>query len=200
MFLKYTPYRVLSIDPGSTRFGVCKSLIYHSGETGLVPKLEVISSETLKLERIRNYNGLDPDLYADRKFRIMQIDKYLEDNLHDIDIVVYESPFFYSKKPQAFAVLTEVINSIEVGVYRHKPNIPICPIEPTLIKKTIGVKKFSDKESVREAVTILSKESKDLTCTLQLDQLDEHGVDAIAIGMAYFRHYELFDRLGICIA
>jgi hypothetical protein len=64
-------------------------------------------------------------------------------------------------------------------------------IDPSTIKKSIGVKGNSgDKELMREAVRKITNNS------VPVDIMDEHSIDSIAIGYAWYRSVWLGQSKG----
>lgn len=189
---KHMPYTVLALDPGTTHMGVSISRVWQTGPGELCPRLTVDTAYTLDLSKIRDYHSLDSDLYVDRRYRLLQIASFIEDVIGEIDVVAVEAPFFFFKKPQAFAALIEAMTCIEYNILRCRPNLPLVKIEPTLVKKLVKAKDYKSKDAVTAAVGELFGSRDDLQCDVELSRLDEHAIDAVAVAIAYYHRHEIF--------
>ncbi|MNE02406.1 hypothetical protein D3C80_948800 [compost metagenome] len=79
----------------------------------------------------------------------------------------------------AYATLVECVAVIRNVLYRYDPTMPLLMVDPMSAKKAAGVVgKFKDKMDVTRAL----KKRTDIVWGVDIDTLDEHSVDAVAIG------------------
>jgi hypothetical protein len=98
-----------------------------------------------------------------------------------VNKIVSESPYM-GKFPAAFSALTECMLSMRYGAYNYNTTDTIVEIDPATIKKAVGVPGNSgDKELMRLAV------SKLVGGYIDVSLLDEHSIDSIAVGYAWYR-------------
>lgn len=174
-------YRGLSLDPGGN-LGVTifEMDVRHT-------KMKVLHTETIDLNRevSNNYPLLEESCgkrfaraFALRKV-VLQILKHWQ-----VDVLVHESAFFQKFRLLAGAVLTEYLVYIRFAALEYDPCLLVQPYSPMEVKRSVGAKKLnSDKDLIKKALPAL----KDLDFgEVDLDLLDEHGIDSIAIGYCYF--------------
>lgn len=183
---------VFSLDPGTTNLGLAN--IKYNLKTRTILS---VWAHTLNSDKLPHINEFDSENHTERAERIYRLSictiKYMEwFNPH---ILVCEAPFFNRMRPGAYSALVECITTLRLCINNVRPDLPFNLIEPSLIKKMVGAyliaKKDSVKDQVREAV--LSK--PELTSVMNLDNrlynsaydLDEHSIDAIAIGYSYLK-------------
>ena len=83
---------------------------------------------------------------------------------------------------KAFAALTECMHSMRNAMYSQNPNRVFHTIDPSTIKKSVGVSgKSGDKELMRKAVQGIAGSM------VNVDWLDEHAIDSIAVGYSWYR-------------
>ncbi len=176
-----TGLTLISIDPGLNNVGVA---IY---KIELLPVFKIcrIEAFTLSAPRLVDDCGLDDEDYSERTIKrhviLRHFKKILEN--HTPDIVVCESPFFNPKMPSSFAVLTEVVASLFDQVILFNSRCQFSVLAPKLVKKTFSIAGKKGKDVVKEAVAAVSL----LTDVLvnDIDGLDEHSIDAIAVGYSW---------------
>ncbi len=123
------------------------------------------------------------ELQGERLFREIVTTEIVQKFATDwgVNIVVSESPYM-GRFPQAFATLTECMVAIRKACYNYNAYMNFDTIDPSTIKKSVGVKGNSgDKELMREAVRKITNNS------VPVDIMDEHSIDSIAIGYAWYR-------------
>ncbi len=174
-----TPLKVLGIDPGTVTLGVAG---VHWDMVS--QKFHVDMAFTLQAnDRLLGYQSIT-ETHGSRISRFYQ----QADELHSIfynvqpHAVVAESPFM-GKFAQSFGALTECVLNIRQTLFNYDPTMPLVQVDPTTVKKTVGVRKgfMSDKEEVRRAL----RDRTDLSWGVDLESLDEHSVDAIAVALYY---------------
>jgi len=168
--------RILSIDPGSSHVGFAV--------------LDLTNTNRITLKHVETFNPnkhlLDVkdviEQHGPRFARILKINQFFYElmELYKPDIIVCEAPFYNRLRPGAFKALVEVISSLQHTVYDYDPSVMFHTTDPSTVKKSVGVKGTSgDKEAIRSAISHLNIFYGD---TIALEVLDEHSVDAIAVG------------------
>jgi hypothetical protein len=85
--------------------------------------------------------------------------------------------------PQAFAALTECLTAIRRAVLRYDDFKPLLLVDPPTAKLAVGVKgKGSVKDDVKQGV--LSLRNLLNPDNIDIQNLDEHSIDAIAVAMS----------------
>lgn len=174
-------YRILGIDPGTTKMGLCL--------------LEVDEKEVPKLEWTETIHGLAFEKkYADialkhnnRVARIYGYEQFLQRflRLWDIHAIACEANYF-GGSVSAYGTLTEVVYMLRRMAITH--SLDFTTIAPSIVKKMVGVKGNSnDKEDMRHAVNRLALGS---THRSSLAALDHNGVDAVAIAYCRYLQYQ----------
>lgn len=175
----YYTYKILAIDPGTHSTGL--AIFDMDCSTGSILSIEAL---TLYSNHLPNNTGLDPELVPERiinhyklKFAVMY---YL--NLIKPVAVAYETPFYNRFRPTAYGPLMELMATIRSGIFDYNPNLPFVTVEPLLVKKAVGTRSQKGKLSVKQAVLLV----EDIMSVLKnnIDTLDEHAIDAIAVGYA----------------
>jgi Holliday junction resolvasome RuvABC endonuclease subunit len=167
---------IVSLDPGSETLGVADFLIN-------VETLEILgcSARTFKASKLSLSNTLVENhsaLFARTKAHYDNLLSFLRHR--EPFAVVSEAPFFSKKFPQAFAPLVLILNAIRSAVQDYHSQVQLTSIDPPTVKKAVGAPGNAGKPEMRTAVLRL----KDLNYNgaLPIDILDEHAIDAIAVG------------------
>lgn len=172
---------MLSIDPGLNNVGVA---IYRMQ---VHPTFEInkIEAFTLSAPKLVDDCGLDDEDYSERTIKRHVIISHFKKILSEYcpDVVTSESPFFNPKMPNSFAVLTEVIASLFDQVILFNPRCVFSVIPPKLVKKTFGIAGKIGKDVVKEAVSRVPAVMDVLVN--DISRLDEHSVDAVAVGYSW---------------
>lgn len=101
----------------------------------------------------------------------------------DVSGVVSESPYL-GRFANSFQSLVECLCYIQNGIFVNTSEFPLALLDPTTVKRAVGAPKSKDKDAVKNAVMKLSWVTYAVPGLL--NELDEHGVDAIAVGLARF--------------
>lgn len=171
------PLHVLSIDPGTTTLGVGVIAIDPSTFT-----LTAVHAETITLPKLlRDYEDV-VNVHGEKIAKLFALEKALLKLLWAWEpvMVVSEMPYM-GRFPQAFAALVECLSSIRRTLYTYDPTMPLLGLEPSVVKKAVGVNgRSGDKELMKKAVFELT----DLKVgeSVDLSVLDEHSIDALAVG------------------
>ena len=124
------------------------------------------------------------DLHGSRTVRLMILGDIVTDFLrtHRPHAVIVESNYL-GKFANSFAALVECVIVIRNALYKYDPFIPLYMVDPSTAKINAGMAKVkgTDKEDVRRAL----RSRTDLKWDIDIDSLDEHAVDACAIGYYY---------------
>lgn len=170
--------RILSIDPGSNccGFTILELDLEHRTEKVLESMTVKGTYAIKKLKDIADYEGARP-------MRNLGYSKFLAKFLDrwQPDVVICESAFMGSFAA-TYRALVEQVTFYRAICFNYRRTMPFRMIEPTAVKKFMKVKGNSkDKELMREAVRALP--SLSYSSDVILDELDEHSVDSICIGL-----------------
>ena len=175
---------IIGIDPGTVHLGV--SVISIDAETREISGSIAFTIDASKLNK--NSSWLI-DTYGDRFSRI----DFLTTELLDIFIsynpliICAESPFFGLRHPSAFQALTEVICAIRNTVYKFDPWRTLRLVSPSEVKQAVFAKGNATKITVKDSIRELLTELK-YTGNIPFDSLDEHSIDALAIGYYVYKN------------
>lgn len=175
----YQPLRVLAIDPGTTCMGI--SLL----EWGIEERqYHVREAFTLVAKDNHPQYRACGELHGARSARIQQLTDRLGDVLRRInpDDIIVETPYL-GRYAESFEALVECLTSIHNTIYLYNRFMPLYQIDPTSAKKAVGVRIERGKKSNKEDVRVALSKRTDIIWHVDLAALDEHSVDATAIGM-----------------
>jgi len=167
---------IISIDPGTETLGLCIMSVD-------VDTLEITSTQC------RTYTGsklpsvlFQEDNYNARYYRIKSHCDNLKKILLEVNplFIVCESPFYNSRRPNAFEALTQVTTNLLNTCYEYNCKMPFFYIDPPTAKIAVGAKGNAKKEDMLAAVKNLT--DLNYTGEISLKDLDEHSIDSIAIG------------------
>lgn len=177
--------RIMSIDPGGTTTGIAITDL-----DMLTGKCYIVDSHTIHLDKlIKRKYGHNVIIYGEKFARIIALKEAMTKLLvaWQPEYIVSEGPYLGSFVT-TFASLTSCVMAIRLAIYEWEPYKDVTVLDPATVKKAVGVSgKSGDKNLMRIAV---AKRGLIFTDVL-LEKLDEHSVDAIAVGQAYI---ELFIR------
>ena len=166
-------FNIITIDPGINHLGLSVCEIDFQNK-------EVIKtfSTTLHVKE-KNLNKRNIELYGLRQCKIDYLNeiliKYIE-KYKPITVVV-ESP--------AFLPLIELLYQIRMTI-REFENINYVSYEPSLIKKTVGASAICKKDEVKKYV-LINKDFFKLEKEINIEDLDEHAIDSLAILYTHFQ-------------
>lgn len=177
----YTKFRLMAVDPGLNNIGTAIFDI----DLEPKPKITRIVAETLKSDRVSRVCDYDSDLVDDAFIRKQNMISatLLLCRQYRPDIFVIESPFFDRNRPSSFAILSEIMFGLFSGVLEIDPNTVLQKYAPQYIKAVLGVAGIKGKEVVKEALSGVEVVTSVLTPDVSV--LDEHSIDAAAIGYTY---------------
>lgn len=172
-------FRVISIDPGTNSFGIAILDIVQES------KLYVRYADTINVEKIsRPFIGIN-EVHGEKVAKLFALERFLIEFLMENTPhrVVSESPYM-GRFPAAFGALVECLTAIRRALMTYDLNLPLNLIDPASVKQAIGVNgKSGDKSLMAKAVASLDGYI-DFDEGVVLSDLDEHAIDAIAVGAA----------------
>lgn len=171
----------LSIDPGTNTIGTAINAVTTEGEWVLLHAHTTHIGVCIP----HLFDSEDILKHGMRIYRALAVERaiYRMCDAWSVNHVVSESPYM-NKFATAFAALTECLLSIRRGCLLYDSKIAFTLIDPSTIKVSVGVKGNSgDKKLMSDAVLKIAGQFIDVSC------LDEHSVDAIAAGYAYYKTY-----------
>lgn len=177
-------YRFMGIDPGTYSLGVSV------GENdGCSNKLIIVYANTFNITKmIRQYESVS-EIHGERVARLYAIQKTIAHlckawrPIH----VTSEGPYL-GQHAQPYAALVECVSSIRRGLMDYQHNMPLQIIDPATVKTYVKVSgKSGDKSLMTKGIQL--QERLDIS-KINIDTLDEHSIDAIAIAYAGFLTHE----------
>ncbi len=178
-------FNFISIDPGTTHIGFS------------IWSISVDDYEILKVDSF-TYNvsnsEYDKDIesiYGTRFAKLLVIEEIFKNLLikYKPISIACESPFYFFKRPGAFAPLVETLYVLKKCVFNYDSSIPFITYDPSSIKNSIGAKGNSDKKIVKNSMISLT--SKLPISEESVESLDEHSIDSIAVGYCHYNRYIL---------
>lgn len=181
----YSNFNILAIDPGLNNTGVA---VYNCSYN--LENINGISAFSLNTDKINEIDSADPFYHTERVLKLARMKQAMDSILLQLNpcLIICESPFFNRLRPSAYQALVQVITIFQQSALDYNPNVPFCFIEPLLVKKKIGAGFTSGKESVKDMVSKNDYLMEKLV--VDLDGLDEHAIDAIAIAYGYIKSKE----------
>lgn len=180
--ISYHSTKMVCFDPGLNTTGV--SVFDVDSRTK-----EVLSvyAYTIHTGQSRDSTGLDTEIVTERTHKLYRLCDAVQQtlNFHDPGIVGCEAPFYNRMMPMAFVSLSEVVNMIRHTTLQYNCNIPFFLVEPQLVKKGVGVAGKKGKQVVMDAICNTPEIMRALT--VPIESLDEHAIDAIAVGWSMLR-------------
>lgn len=179
-------YNIVAIDPGLTTTGVAIFTINNIADT-----IKNVTAFTLNSDKLPNSMDLSPEIYTERVIKLHKIKSAIVKILYDYKPigVACENSFYNRFRPMAYGSLLEVINTIQAAVIEYNTNVVMRLIEPLLVKKMVDAQPKGGKEAVLEGVRKVPLIMNNLD--VNIDLLDEHSIDALAIGYSYLILNEL---------
>lgn len=176
------PFKILSLDPGSSHLGVA---ILHDLLDGSDVTIDDSFTVHLK-DTCPEYAELG-DLHGNRVIRLMQLGDAVLNlvRTHRPHAVIVEANYL-GRFATAFAALVECVAMVRSAVYMYDPFMPLYQVDPSTAKINAGMERIkgTDKEDVRRAM----RKRKGVAWNVNLEELDEHSVDACAIGVYCAEH------------
>ena len=171
------PYRIVSIDPGTNTLGVALlevDLVYFN--------ITLLNAFTLNSGTNIHAFPTVLESHGERYTKLFSHSQNLLIifNQYHPHSVICESPFL-GRFPQAFEALVECKIMIRNALLSHDPSMPLETVDPPTAKLAVGAPgRGGDKEVVKKA--ILNLDNLVLPNVNFIESLDEHSIDAIAVG------------------
>lgn len=176
---------LMAIDPGSSNLGVA---IYSIN----ISDLNIIKVESFTINAIKSkyYSKAYSKTYGDKqaRFLAMKNELYSFIEQYNPSLVICESPFFSSFTASAYGILVELLYIISEILFYYNNNIPFYKVDPPTAKKAVGAKGNAKKEDMFVKVNEMKEKIKLIN---NIEDLDEHAIDAIAIGYYGYLNYIL---------
>ncbi|MBB5409237.1 Holliday junction resolvasome RuvABC endonuclease subunit [Paraburkholderia sp. HC6.4b] len=176
---------IVGIDPGSVHLGT--AVLYIDLATLRITRTTACTLDALHLTTRLPATLWTSQLFGERLGRIASLEDALVSLFREIDpiMIACEAPFINLRRPQAHGVLTEVICGVRRAVMRYDIWKALYLIDPASVKTAVGAKGNADKDTVRDALLRLPELHYNGEIPLQL--LDEHSIDAIAVGYSHWK-------------
>lgn len=172
--------RVVAVDPGTSHLGLAVMDWEWGDAIGTV-----VWADTIHVR-----DETHPDMLAEscgkRDYRLNILKEYWEEfvYLSGLTFAVTETPFLKKGKMSAYESGIELQKLLREGLYRYYPSKHLHGFQPMLVKAHVGVvARGTDKTHMFTAV---SKMFTNHTL-IDLETLDEHSIDAIAVGNTFIR-------------
>lgn len=176
------PYRICGIDPGTDTMGVCFIDI-----DWCTKKISVVEANTYSAGRNTGLREHLADTMGNRWVRLNRLGEILYRLLvsyrpHDVAV---ESPYL-GRFVSAFEALVECRTMLSSVIRHYDPSLTMLLVDPPTAKLAVGATVYKgSKENVRESLLALSEIG--WGCDVDAWSLDEHSVDAVAVGIARAR-------------
>lgn len=172
-------FRIAGFDPGAN-LGLC---FIENRLDGSNPIVKRVHTEKLNPAEF-GYRNI-AELHGNRVVRLMVLHDRITEFLTMVrpHAVIVEGNYL-GRFANAFGSLVECVTIIRNAVYEYDPFMPIHLVDPTTVKTNIGMVRIkgTDKEDVRRALGNLK--SLDWG-SVNIDDLDEHSIDSVAIAYYY---------------
>jgi len=176
--------RIIGLDPGTKTTGVVILDYDFDNPFDIKPVFVETIQSKLSLRNLKGLAGLNGERFGLIKTVGVQLYRLLD--IYKPDFVVAESSYSGSFAT-TFQALSELMFEIKQSVYDYSPITQVNVIDPASVKKFMGVKGNSnDKDLMTKA---LNSYLKKLGITFNVNQIDEHSVDAFCI--ALYLHAQL---------
>lgn len=180
-------FKLVSIDPGTDNLGFCIMDISYENFSILKTTVSTIVASKSVFE-----DSLISQIHGYRMARIQKLKQTLIDHFNKINpaIIVCESPFFNPRRPGAFQPLAEILFAIKESTIEYNSWLPLYLIDPSSIKKSVNAPGNADKIIMKKQVCSLTDLNYEGDVTLE--DLDEHSIDAIAVGYCHVKSIKSF--------
>lgn len=174
--------KIIAIDPGTNKCGF--SVLSLNLET---KELKVLTAYTVSGNAFITQNKMYAQLHGDKAAKLKGYQQHIKELCDRVDpyMVGSEAPYM-GRFAAAFGALKEMTTVLRLGAAKHDWTMPFLFIEPTPVKKFMGVQGKKDMGN-KDAMTRQLRTRTDLGWPedLTIDDLDEHSIDATCVGL-YF--------------
>ncbi len=167
--------RVIAIDPGAINCGIAIMDMDYTGAINLVYVNTITTQHYLK--SVKDI----VQMHGERFARNTIIGRIVTELMltYNPRVVACEAAYL-SHYPEAFKALVETITTLKNTIFNYDESIHFHLLEASVVKANLNVKGDSgDKSLMLNA--LLAKTL--INCSVDLNTLDEHSIDAIAIGI-----------------
>lgn len=149
-------------------------------------KLKII--ETHLVKNARKFTDEEKELeikHGTRYVKVLAIVNKITEILDKtgVKLLVIEAPFYSALTPVAFGSLLEVILAIKYTIAIER-ELELSMVEPTLVKKVFTGNGRAKKEMMKD-FCVSMKQSKVLITKVNVEEISEHEIDAIAVAYTY---------------
>ena len=185
--------KIIGIDPGSEKLGVayiefsCTDFsIYKCGALTLIGSKLPRGDFDIMLhsDRFSRINALKEELY-----RILVEERPL--------VVSSEAPFINVRRPAAYGALVEVVSHVRQAVREYSGWNKLLLVSPSSTKQAVGAPGNADKDKVKSCILKIPELVN--YCESNIENLDEHSLDALAVAYHTLTQYRKseFPRLEL---
>ncbi len=182
----YNVTTILSIDPSSNFTGIAVFKV--DNYSGSILSIE---ADTIAVGKLVYDPGISEELHTERIIKMLKLQNKFFQLLTEVQpqIIVSEGSFYNPMMPMAFGSLTEVISILHRTCIDYDKEMPFVTLSPKTIKSAISSLKTTDKgkDIIKDSIKNIP-EVYDLVSNF-IDKLDNHGIDAIAVGYAFLKNY-----------
>lgn len=188
------PLRLLSIDPGTDQMGLACSQI--NIDQSIMVVVDANTCSASKRLRFDPYYQQLEAIHGSRFARLWIHQQVLRCELtrwHPHE-VISESPFIGPKHTNAFEALVQCVHSLRQAIFSYDPWMNLQLVAPMEAKKAIqrshrGVVKGDVKFALDQLIDQPQMSRLFVHEQLDWESLDEHALDAIAVGYARFQQW-----------
>lgn len=185
---------LVAFDPGSTTLGVARLYLRPDDlsviqiHTQTVNFASLLDNDVVDYARIVVKHG---EKFARIRLMRSTIERFLKE--HEPEGAVLENPFFHNLHPTAFEPLIECKMTLFDALYAYDPDLKMMLISPSEGKQAVGASPGErDKEVMRQ--TTLNHPMVFGYLATDLADVDQHGADAIAAGLACIAYLKKHSR------
>jgi Holliday junction resolvasome RuvABC endonuclease subunit len=173
---------IVGIDPGTTHLGISVLMV-----DIVTAKIIRSTAFTLNGSKLLGSDSWISQIHSDRFGRILELEKSIVNvfKYYKPVIVCAESPFFGLRHPNAFAALTEVLDAIRRAVLTYDVWLQLHLAPPSSVKNAVSAGGAATKTTMKEKILNLTELNYNGDVPLHL--LDEHSIDALAIGFYMYK-------------
>lgn len=171
--------RIVSTDPGTNTLGVAVLQIRDG-------KLYVEHAATFLIGKLATAYPIIIEYHGEKIAKLHAITECITTLLRawQPTWIASEGPYL-GRFPRAFAALVECVDAIRRAVISYDSFTGLSVTDPATVKKSVGVNgKSGDKELMRAAIA--AHPLLVFTDAVNIDALDEHSIDAIAVGVCFY--------------
>ena len=175
-----TMLRVVAVDPGTSHLGL--AVLDWEWGTDLA---EVVWADTVHIAD-ENSPGSFSEVCGNRDYRLKLLyERWVEFlRVANPTFVATETPFMRRRKLSAYESGVELQKMLREGLWEVYPGKQLHGFMPIIVKAHVGVDaRGTDKSDMYRAVVAMYKDST----LADLKVLDEHSIDAIAVGTTFIR-------------